>query len=371
MTGTDARVVRPPLPLLTSLRFFAAAIVVAYHVFAPDARDGFFHAIAASGTEAVIFFFILSGFVLTYVYSGNGKASNLRTPQPKFWRARFARVAPAYLVGLIFAVPTLLYSVFVLKSVSVPTFFLSLLLVPLFLQAWWGTTIFAWNVPAWSVSVEAFFYFLFPALEKIARLLSPMRLFAASITLVVFVDMLKAQLRPAADGAQQAWNIMYFPPLHLSFFVLGMALCRVFLFGPAVPAFWRQVLFPAGAVLALGLLGFRTHLPAWCVHDGMLSLAFGAMIFGAAFSSGVSLLASWPLMLLGEASYSLYITHYPLMFLWRSVLRHVGVLPMWLSNVLFVVFAIMVSLIVYRYVERPWRSRLLGHAPHPDAPKTS
>ena len=352
------------MPLLTSLRFFAAAIVLTYHVYAPDPQGGFLQGIAASGTQAVSFFFILSGFILTYVYSARDEKGALIAVPVRFWHARLARIAPAYMLGLVIATPIFLYSTFVLKSVSVPTFLIALFLVPLFLQAWWPSTIFAWNVPAWSVSIEAFFYVLFPFLERVARLLAPLMFLLMAVLLICAVDLLKDALRPAPDAPPERWNIMYFPPLHLSLFVLGMALGRVFLFGPAIPALIHKALFWLGVILSVAFLGFRASLPAWFIQDAMLSLAFGAVIFGGAFATGASFLRSRLMLNLGEASYSLYITHYPLMFLWRSALRNLQEIPGWLSNILFCLFAVSVSLGIYAYIERPWRRRLLGHAPH-------
>src|SRR5262249_15025968 len=69
---------RPPLPILTTLRFFAAAEVVAFH--AAQARPGWttpvgiLSGLVSGGYPAVVFFFVLSGFILAYVHSGeNGR----------------------------------------------------------------------------------------------------------------------------------------------------------------------------------------------------------------------------------------------------------------------------------------------------------
>ena len=77
--------VRPKLPILTSLRFFAAAEVLLYHFgrmtdvdvvayYLGDSLNRFPGSIVqiatSAGHEAVTFFFVLSGFILTYVYAG-------------------------------------------------------------------------------------------------------------------------------------------------------------------------------------------------------------------------------------------------------------------------------------------------------------
>lgn len=247
------------------MRFFAAVTVLFYHVLAPDAGEGFLQGIGSSGKEAVTFFFILSGFILTYVYSD--ESSDLKTSVRKFWGARFARLSPAYVVGLVFGLPTFLYSVFFLHSISFEIFTLSLLLVPVFAQAWWPATTFSWNVPAWSVSIEVFFYFLFPILGRTARAFGVVVFLIVSMLLLLLVfDILRAAIWPTPDASSDAWNIMYFPPFHLPYFIFGMALCRLFLFGPAFSQFLTRFLFPSSLIVSLGLLGFRADLSSWVVH---------------------------------------------------------------------------------------------------------
>jgi peptidoglycan/LPS O-acetylase OafA/YrhL len=187
-----------------------------------------------------------------------------------------------------------------------------------------------------------------------------------AVLLLGTFDLLRAAVRPAPVAPAEAWNILYFPPLHLAYFVFGMALCRLFLSGRHLPGASR-FLFPVGLGLSLALLGLRADLPSWVLQSSFLPLAFGGTILGAAFWPARSVTAAAPLMLLGEASYSLYITHYPLMFLWRSGIGRAGEVPSWLNNGLFIVFAIAFSVVVYRFVEQPVRRWLLGHSPHPDA----
>jgi peptidoglycan/LPS O-acetylase OafA/YrhL len=80
---------------LTSLRFLAAGFVVFYHAFAMftgGVRDKFVSHAFGMGFSGVSCFFVLSGFILSYVYLG-GKD---QVEQYSFWIARFARVYPLY-----------------------------------------------------------------------------------------------------------------------------------------------------------------------------------------------------------------------------------------------------------------------------------
>jgi hypothetical protein len=93
---------------LTSLRFFAALLVVCFHAmprvipgFTPDRFGG---KVITIGNVAVSFFFLLSGYILAVVYLRGEAPLNRR----KFWNARFARVYPLFLVTLVLDTPNLL-----------------------------------------------------------------------------------------------------------------------------------------------------------------------------------------------------------------------------------------------------------------------
>ena len=151
---------REPLPALTSIRFFAAAWVVFFHL-----RDyinlGPFERVAGYGFCGVTLFFVLSGFILAYNYLDRD------TPARDFWRARFARVYPAYLFALLLACPVLYHNVEHSRFAMVSKGWTSIAL----LQAWIPSRALIWNDPGWSLSAEAFFYAVFPfLLYPIARL---------------------------------------------------------------------------------------------------------------------------------------------------------------------------------------------------------
>lgn len=151
---------------LTSIRFLFALLVVLFHgVLATDGSlDAWPHFIAAvisHGFVGVSFFFVLSGFILAYSYSGR-----LRLPQDQrdFWGARVARILPAYFLAFLIYSPFAIYSVMIsvnplssaMNSLTIASFQLTLT------QAWIPKAALAWNSPAWSLSIEAFFYLLFP-----------------------------------------------------------------------------------------------------------------------------------------------------------------------------------------------------------------
>src|SRR5947209_7185962 len=132
------------------MRFLAAVTVVAFH-FAPlPALNG-----SDAGPAAVTLFFLLSGFILTYTARpGRGSVR-------EFYVARFARIYPAYLLGLGLAIALLPMGIYHPNQwCVVPT---NGLLPDLFaVQAWFPDRAACLNGPAWSLSCEVLFYALFP-----------------------------------------------------------------------------------------------------------------------------------------------------------------------------------------------------------------
>ncbi|MGL6241561.1 acyltransferase family protein [Pseudomonas sp.] len=139
------------LSRLTFTRFIAALMVVAFHFGANTTPfDGdFFGGVFRQGPYAVQYFFFLSGFIMATVYATDAPEKFNRK---KFWVARFARIYPVYLIGLALA-----------ATLTTPDM-LTLALNVSLLQAWSAPHALSMNNPGWSLSVEVFFYAMFPAL---------------------------------------------------------------------------------------------------------------------------------------------------------------------------------------------------------------
>ena len=370
--GIDAGNRRPALPVLTTLRFFAAAEVLIYH--APGLggiSSHFIRDLFSAGYQAVTFFFILSGFILSYVYTGPAERDYLTVGPRSFWRSRIARIGPAYFLALLLALPAFLYGALVSKTFSVEQLILGLVLIPAFMQAWWPPAAFLWNGPAWSLSVEFFFYAIFSALARLTSRLPRGRFLALAFALVVATAVARAAMHthlafPVDPTARTNFE-GYFPVFHLPQFVFGMALGRIYLFGPVVsPRLHGGMLYIGGGLLIV-LFGCRSNLPewlSWMRTDAGLAVLFRLIIFGGARAegSGLKMLACPASVLLGEASYAMYILHSPLYFWWQMATSKVSGwnLPPLVDLVLSVTLIIAASILTYLYIERPLRLWLAG-----------
>jgi peptidoglycan/LPS O-acetylase OafA/YrhL len=368
---------RPEIAQLTSLRFFAALIVLMYHVGArqappwlPHITTGWF----ASGLEAVAFFFVLSGFVLSYAYSDSHNATR-QIVTATFLKARFARLAPTYYLGLLIALPAMIYSTFISGLTPLLEFASGLVLVPLFLQSWFPPASLAWNMPSWSLSVEFFFYVMFPALIGLARRVSVRNLFFFAAVLAAFTAALHqlaifhlAAERPAADVLARFSH--YFPPLHIGEFVFGFALARLFICCQKLSPRACDVLFVACSLVVGSLLGLRGTLPEWTRWYGFLIPIFGALVYFTASSRlAAKLLGGRWLVLLGEASYPLYILHMPILFWlaqvgkWWPAELSSDSLSFFLGPANCVIVALLVTVFYERAAHTFLKKRLAGTGP--------
>ena len=314
MGSTPLAVTRPAIPALTSLRFFAALWVVLFHI----REIGLWHGGAAPylatiqlGYLGVSFFFVLSGFILVYVYGGR------EIPKGRFWQARFARIYPAYAFSLLLTAPVLKLSIpFMQKAhVSPPLVFVSF---PLLLEAWFPSTLYFWNVVAWSLSVEVFFYLAFPFAMRWLEgtTTATLRLWIAgswllSLTTTFGYFFLRPDHAawPNSQDNTLFWlaAVKFNPILRLPEFLLGMGVGMAFLRLRPQQRNWP--IFAGFGAIVLGIL-FQRGIPYPVMHSGLLAPAFALLIYGFATQPlWTRFLAAKPFLLLGESSYSLYLLH--------------------------------------------------------------
>ncbi|HWX34972.1 MAG TPA: acyltransferase, partial [Steroidobacteraceae bacterium] len=143
------------LAALTSLRFLAAAAIVYHHVMGAWAfpRVPQFHF-----AQGVSFFFVLSGFILTYRYPVLRDWREIR----RFWLARFARIWPAHATSLVIVVATATAILSSFDGTNLPFYVATNLLM---VQSWIPSkAAVSLNGPSWSISTEFAFYLMFPLL---------------------------------------------------------------------------------------------------------------------------------------------------------------------------------------------------------------
>lgn len=302
MTMGDSRT--PRLDSLTSLRFFAAFGVVVYHcaLYMPQVLWPF-HAIVQYGHVGVTFFFVLSGFVLTWSRRHGDTKQN-------FYVRRFARVWPSHFVTTLLAIPVMLI-------VHEPVLWAALPAVLLMVHAWIppGSWHYAFNGPSWSLSAEAFFYALFPLLIVVAAWgVGRLRMLAAVTTAFLVGG---AVLVPLVLP-EMTWGFLLGvnPAYRVGEFVLGIVLALL-VERRAIPHIsFRWALFML-AVSYIGLAG-----AAWTLNWGTLPAFVPAIVMLPGFILLIAaaaqrnivgqsnrMLSHRVMIKLGEVSFALYLVH--------------------------------------------------------------
>jgi peptidoglycan/LPS O-acetylase OafA/YrhL len=156
---------RPRLNTLEGLRFLATLHLFIFHYGQPFLENlpkvvqSFFGA----GYYSTSIFFILSGFILTYVYIDRD-CSKLRISTRRFYLKRLCRLYPYHLVG--FALIVLPYKTGAsTHSIDTLRTIYNLFLI----HAWIPDTqiILSFNQVSWSASALIFFYLMFPAIIRL------------------------------------------------------------------------------------------------------------------------------------------------------------------------------------------------------------
>jgi peptidoglycan/LPS O-acetylase OafA/YrhL len=362
---------RPHLRALTGLRFLAAFQVLVFHCtsWSRWTRHALLRNVAGCGYVAVSLFFILSGFILTYVHGARNKPLD----RTDFYVNRFARIYPAYLFGLLLVAP--FYFVHTLRHDGPARLVESVAAVLALVQGYVPSLALVWNPPAWSLSDEALFYALFPAIAL--WLVARRRTVAVGVGLASYALSLAIPLAyivlspdgptPATPDSRGFWLgvLRYGPMVRLPEFVMGIVLGRLFLdddFRRAWDA--RSVAGSIVAVLAIGaVLATSPSIPYPLLHNALLAPVFALLIVSLAAGRGplAALLGTSLFVTLGEASYSLYLIHVPLQIIWAKSVA--VVMNPWLtspaaqhtSTVMFLVTAVGASVVTHRFIEIPLR----------------
>lgn len=335
---------------LTFFRFFAAAIVVIFH-YGRDATG--LSGALTSGPEMVTFFFVLSGFVMGIAYLKKDVLIG------EFLWVRVSRIMPVYLLAL--GIVVIQYTI-TNKDIG----FTSLLLNLTLLQSWVSPHPLSLNFPGWSLSVEAFFYISFPfilysikrfSLSSISIVLSALVIWAVThmITTVVLSS-------DSFDGfpSYSHDKIYYFPLTHLCSFLFGIA-------GAAWILEIKNSTYKLNFIFVCVVFSIIVTIlnnKGFIMNQLELKLAFGSSLLSPLFlafivsialcrSKIMTIFSIYPLVLLGESSYSLYILQEPIHLMYKKYISGIFSLQASVDFYIFFIVLVFISISTFIFFEKP------------------
>ncbi|MGK5554868.1 acyltransferase family protein [Actinomadura kijaniata] len=312
------------------MRIVAATLVFIHHstfqpLFSDQDVQKVYNKLAYNiGPISITFFFVLSGFVLTWTAKSHDTAK-------QFWRRRIVKIFPSHIV--VYAIVLLLMFV-AGRAVRWPEAVVSLAL----LQAWVPSNdylLYAINPPTWSLSIELLFYLCFPLLLLLVNRIRPSRLWlyawlsaAAALLLVPAVSWLFLPDSPSISDVSpfswpQMWFNYFFPITRMGEFLAGMFLAKILLAGR-----WPNVRPLYAVLLLVGVWAATLPMPLNLFEGGYHALFIMpiALVITAAAATDIAgrrtLFNSRVMVWLGEISYTFYLVHVTVLFSLQAAFNH-------------------------------------------------
>lgn len=346
------------LPQLTFTRFVAASLVVFFHFGQSKTSLSvpFLGQFIPFFSTLVSYFFVLSGFLLTV--STNTKSEGQRRSQ--FWINRIARVCPLYWFALVVSLIVLFFENLRDTDMFTTDYFFTSVLTNIFLlQSWFPDKALSINYPAWSLSVEAFLYLLFPFLYQSLIGRSTFKICTISLLLWVATQVIYFYLRIYTPLLP---NTAFVPILHVATFVTGISSGILFIRYRARLVAHGQKLnkFLILAVIGCFALILSRASLIWYHEAGLFTPVFALFILVMSVRTNrFTQLMSLPVLVyLGEISYSIYLLQVPVSSTFYALNKAYLHLTNESAFFIFLFILMGVSAICYEKIEKPWRTRI-------------
>jgi peptidoglycan/LPS O-acetylase OafA/YrhL len=422
-SGSRDEFLRQDLPALTGLRFVAAFSVLIGHGFAwilasHDTPGGVVFWVSQISGFGMTLFFVLSGFVIHYNYGKLVVTKGLRGVAAFLW-ARFARLYPLFLLMMLVYV-ALSSRTLALLTGNPERFGSILQAIPYFLlsiHAWVYTLIgenpvidaIGGGSPiTWSISTEWFFYFAYPLLAwlilraRTPRLAAVLALLWCALWIALTVglydwsgviDAWAVRYYGSIAGAQDhfqtsfvRWLLYFSPYVRVGEFLLGTLVAQLYINLERRPVSDRENSIGTTAffiaVISIAVITYLnynaiaylstdpnaganmscTNIVCKMNMNFALAPTAAVLIFcGARYkNTGSRVLALRPVLLLGGASYSIYLVHDVVLGIAVKLTgseKHTVVYDS-LKLVLLLAIVLAISLVLYTYYEAPARKWL-------------
>ena len=376
--STDFADTKPHYELLDGLRGVAAILVLFYHIF-----EGFSFAEVTNGDGdgiirvlnhghiAVDFFFILSGFVISYAYDDRWKSMGTW----QFFKRRLIRLHPMLVMGAI--IGTIAYAFVGFEKWDGSTapigWVMTAMLLTMFMipavpgvpyEVRGNGEMFPLNGPTWSLFFEYVGNILYALIIRrlSTKMLAILTVILGCLHVWFFVGNVSGY-----DMVGVGWTIdevnfwgglirMLFP------FTMGMLLARTFKPCKVKGAFWICSIMLI-ALFSIPYIPSKDNISMNSLYEVIcIATVFPLIVrIGACgISSGKTAKIN---RLLGDISYPLYIVHYPIMYIfyaWLIEKKYYTLQDCWEVALIVVVSSILLAFICLKLYDEPVRRWLAG-----------
>jgi len=348
------------------MRFIGSLVIFLFHVSVVNspippnltvnpfkdqqAADWFAFVFAQLGYMGVSFFFILTGFIITW------SAYPFTESKWLFWKRRIVKIYPNHLVISLLALV-----LFSWNYTPISTAIKNTLLIHAFFPQ--SNVYVSVNPPAWSLCVDMLFYLAFPFLIRRLAPLSGRAIWAwiAAVTAVIFaIPLINDALIPnypkspiTPISADQFWFGYIFPVTRIFDFILGALLARIVMLG-----LWPRLGILASSCLIIASAVAAKFVPFIYGLNAITIIPIAALICATATADFkgkyLFLLRHKTMQKLGDVSFGFYICQGITIFYLRTLLD--GTYSMWASVGLIAcsfVLTLFAGWLLYTAIERP------------------
>ncbi|MFB9840984.1 acyltransferase family protein [Mucilaginibacter ginsenosidivorans] len=366
---------KPHYPILDGLRGVASVLVIIFHVFETFTGGNRFIQIINHGYLAVDFFFLLSGFVVAYAYDDRwGKLT-----QWGFYKRRLIRLQPMVVMGSVIGAALFYFQVspqaFPLIA-GTPVWQVLLLMVvgatlipvPISMDIRGWQEMHPLDGPAWSLFFEYIANILYAVIVR--RFSKPLLSVFISLAALMMIGYLLFGPQGDLIGG---WSLNG-PGLFVGFtrvlypFFAGVLLSRIGKLIHLKNAFWWCSLLII-IVLSIPRIGDEHSLWMNGIYDAACVILMFPLIVSIGAGGVLHTKRSERICkFLGDISYPLYITHYPLIYIYTAWVVN-NKIPLGTEGMLvglaLVIASILLAYACLKFYDEPirrWLTKKFGNA---------
>lgn len=365
---TDLKSSKPHYEILDGLRGVAAILVVIFHVFEVHSHGDFTKLIINHAYLAVDFFFLLSGFVLAYAYDDRWGTMSLKD----FFKRRIVRLQPMIIAGMLIGAILFYFQDSPgmgwggIHDVPLWKMLLVMLIGFTVIPVGRGLDIRGWsemhplNGPAWSLFFEYIANIAYAlVLRKTSKIvLSILTILAAGITI-------HYALTNPAGNIIGGWTIDDPTQLRIGFtrltfpFLAGLLLARIGKLRYTKNAFLSASLLLI-VFLSVPHLGGDNNIWNRLFECFCIIILFPFVIWLGAGGKVQGKKAAGVCKFLGDISYPVYITHYPIAYVYMAWVTNnkLSLAQSWPYFILTVIVSITVAYLTMKCYDIPIRNWL-------------